>query len=119
VQRHCRAYPAINELAAARRSRSSGQPSRYEGTNRYYRGRVLAALRALPDDQTTLDLESLGSRVRADFQPEQTPWLYEVVRGLTKDGLAELAEERPVYDAGSGSDALERASLVAVKVRLP
>src|SRR5262249_42066544 len=78
-------------------------PYRFEESNRFYRGRVLAALRSLDEDgadQAGIGLRELGQAIRDDFQDEHLDWLGGVVRSLSNDGLAVLNEERPVYDAG-------------------
>ncbi|HUG62663.1 MAG TPA: A/G-specific adenine glycosylase, partial [Methylomirabilota bacterium] len=76
-------------------------------------------LRDLPDhDPQGIDLVALGSRVRPDFTPGDAPWLYEVVRGLEKDGLALVAEKRPEYDIRATDDE-KSPDLSAVRVRLP
>jgi A/G-specific adenine glycosylase len=77
-------------------------PYRFEESDRFYRGRVLATLRSLGDDgadPSGIDLRDLGRAIRGDFQDEHLDWLGGLVRGLSKDGLAVLNEERPVYDA--------------------
>ncbi len=90
--------------------------SAFDGSNRFYRGRVVAALRELPmQDVVGIDLRSLGPRVRADFSEADVPWLYEVVQGLAKDGLAHAAEDPPAYDAGA-DQGLDPG---AIRVRLP
>ena len=106
LQRQCRAYPAIQgAIAELPRGARLKPETPFAGSNRYYRGRVLAALRDLPADAGNgVDLRTLGSRVRADFTDADVPWLYEVVRGLTRDGLAQAAEDRPSYDAGQTGD---------------
>ncbi|MEA2512825.1 MAG: A/G-specific adenine glycosylase [Thermomicrobiales bacterium] len=76
-------------------------PYRFEESNRFYRGRVLAQLRRLPEgdtDEASIDLAELGRSIRDDFNDEHLDWLGGVVRSLTKDGLAVIAEERPSYD---------------------
>jgi hypothetical protein len=80
--------------AAARCEKGAGY--RYEGTNRYHRGRVLAQLRedASASDEE-IDLRDLGRRVCEGFTDEDVPWLYGVVESLRNDGLATVAEERP------------------------
>ncbi len=101
VRDHCRAYPAVLEAANGQRV-SSGPPYRYEGSDRYYRGQVLAQLceeYINGRNEAGVPLTELGSRVRADFAVDDVPWLRGVVDGLAKDGLA-IAEERPGYDAG-------------------
>ncbi len=105
VSARCVTRPAI-AVTLASTGASPGEreapPSyRYEGTNRYFRGRVLEQLRARPpeEDEIGLPLTDLGPGLRADFTPEHLPWLRGVVESLEKDGLA-VAEERPAYDAG-------------------
>ena len=120
VRRHCRAYPAIVDAPAPAKTRtrpSSGY--RYEGTNRYYRGRVLAALRALPADEAKgVELRELGSALRPDFTDDELPWISGVVESLRQDGLAAVTamrEERPAYDAGEAA----AEEVASVRVSLP
>lgn len=85
---------------------------RYEGSDRYYRGQVLARLReeyVRSGDGEGVPLAELGTRVRDGFAADDLPWLRGVIDGLAKDGLA-IAEERCAYDAGEHSD---------VRVKLP
>ncbi len=107
---HCRAYPQIQTLLTDRRDgvrRRREDP--FEGSNRYYRGRVVEALRGLSDGET-LDLTRLGPKVREDFSSEHLDWLAGIVDGLRQDGLAEIAEETAEYDATEPG---------LVRVRLP
>ena len=46
-----------------------------------------------------MPLETLGSIVKADFRPEDLPWLTELVVALERDGLTAIAESEPAYDA--------------------
>jgi A/G-specific adenine glycosylase len=119
VQTRCRAFPAIQTaLLTERAVRPASKPAyRYEDSNRFYRGRVLARLR---DHSLTAEaahgvpLDTLGTQIRADFAASDVPWLSTVVASLAKDGLA-VAEERRAYDAGTDADAEQ----VEVRVRLP
>ena len=101
----CRAREGITEALAAREAerRQRARPAyRYEGSDRYYRGRVLAELRALPPDpDTAIPLGRLGAGVREDFADEHVPWLRGVVASLERDGLV-VAEERPSWDTEGG-----------------
>lgn len=115
LQRHCRAYPGIlSALAAAPQRDGRRREEPFIGSSRYYRGRVIEALRALPSGQA-IDLAALGPQVRDDFAPEHIPWLRELVDGLERDGLAQLqvAEDAPGYDASDPDD------VSALLVRLP
>jgi A/G-specific adenine glycosylase len=112
VQSHCRAFPEVQTLVRTSRkqraSRSAEEP--FTGSNRFYRGRVIDALRRHHDDPAGLPLEALGSAVRDDFSEELLPWLDTLVRGLERDGLARIAEPEAVYDASEPG---------SVRVKLP
>ncbi|MFN8535545.1 MAG: A/G-specific adenine glycosylase [Dehalococcoidia bacterium] len=79
-------------LAVAER-RSSYRAGRFEGSSRWYRGRAVAALRALPPGEA-LTLDVLGATIRSDYRPEDRPWIEAVAAGLAADGLAKLADGR-------------------------
>jgi A/G-specific adenine glycosylase len=86
-------------------------PYRFEESNRFYRGRILARLRSLPEADASspgIDLNDLGRSIRDDFDDGHIDWLRGIVGGLAKDGLASISEESAVYDASS-----------APRVRLP
>lgn len=63
--------------------------SAYVGSNRYYRGRVVAALRALAPG-ATVPIAQLGTQIKETYQLDDRPWLQELVAGLVRDGLVEL-----------------------------
>jgi A/G-specific adenine glycosylase len=118
----CVAGPAIRTSLAGlpRGGRVAG---RYEDSNRYYRGRVLAVLREEPGEG--IPLPELGENVHEGFSEGDLPWLYGVLESLEKDGLARLwsekddprtvAEERAAYDAGRP----EGSTHVPTRVCLP
>jgi A/G-specific adenine glycosylase len=72
---------------------------RFTDSSRYFRGRAVATLRALPPGES-LTLAELGPRVREGFTAtaEDLAWLEQLVRGLERDGLARVAAE------GDGAD---------------
>ena len=93
LQAECRARPTIHaDIAAAGRKRG-GTGEVFETTNRYFRGRVVDALR----EDASLTLQELGPKVKADFSSEDGAWLYGVVQGLARDGLARIAEPAAPY----------------------
>lgn len=69
------------------RRRAAGQP--FTSTSRYYRGRIVDALRALPPGES-LALPVLGTQVKPDFTPDELPWLRALAQALARDGLARL-----------------------------
>jgi A/G-specific adenine glycosylase len=67
----------------------------FEQTSRYFRGRIVDALRELPSG-ATLSLAALGPRIKPDFTDADVPWLRKLAQGLVRDGLAQLS--------GAGAD---------------
>jgi A/G-specific adenine glycosylase len=106
VQNWCRAYAA--RRAADEQAFSVGAapptPPRtrkvaerretpFSGSNRFFRGRAIAALRSLPAGES-LALPELGRALKPDFADADTPWLETLVAGLARDGLLVLEEAR-------------------------
>lgn len=110
LQSYCRAFPEIQTVIAnlPKGTRIKKEES-FAGSSRFYRGRVIEALRNLPDGEA-INLEALGPQVRDDFKPAHLPWLHELVQGLSRDGLAQIAEESASYDASEPT---------SLRVRLP
>ena len=110
-------------LAGLSRGAKKEPGYRYEDSNRYYRGRVLARLRDASEEG--VELRSLGAEVREGFTDEDAPWIYGVVRSLEKDGLAAISEKRPTGAAGAVAeeraryDAEEGNGSKETHVRLP
>jgi A/G-specific adenine glycosylase len=61
----------------------------FAGSSRFYRGRIVEALRQLPPDRA-LELRALGGQVKRDYGDEDTAWLRALVEGLARDGLLVL-----------------------------
>ena len=118
----CAAQPMIRGLLASL-PRGEKTTYRYEGSNRYYRGRVLAALREAPEEG--VPLRELGGGLREGFDDQDLPWLCGIVASLEKDGLVRVssaeqrsqvvAEERVAY----GADRPEGPPYVSTRVSLP
>lgn len=64
----------------------------FVGSTRFYRGRVIEALRNHPPD-TVLPLAQLGSYVKEHYTADDLPWLTTLIAGLTHDGLVETSAE--------------------------
>jgi A/G-specific adenine glycosylase len=95
LQAVCVAFPVAQQPGTRKPAK---QEESFVGSNRFYRGRILAVLRDHPDT-AGVTLHELGAQVRDDFSSEQLPWLVDLVRGLESDGLARVAEPRETYDA--------------------
>jgi A/G-specific adenine glycosylase len=79
---------ARRETPAKRRGKREAQP--FTSTSRYYRGRVVEALRGLAPGES-LRLDALGPRVKPDYAGEaDAEWLRGLVAGLARDGLARI-----------------------------
>jgi A/G-specific adenine glycosylase len=97
-------YAVGEDGHAAATSRAAAQP--FTSTSRYFRGRVLAALRGLPNG-SALTLAELGPRVKPDWQSGDVPWLRALVTRLARDGLVQVQ----AADAGAASDDAVRIAL--------
>jgi A/G-specific adenine glycosylase len=119
----CEECPLREGRRARAEATSAGWPKperktlayKYEESNRYYRGRVLAELRrASHSDGEGIALRELGRRVKQDFDEQDPSWLLVAVESLRQDGLAKgldepmrretagmVAEGRTPYGAGS------------------
>ncbi|HEU4323888.1 MAG TPA: A/G-specific adenine glycosylase [Roseiflexaceae bacterium] len=64
----------------------------FVGSNRYYRGRIVDALRQLPP-HSPLALVELGQRIKPDFGEADLPWLRGLVDALARDGLIAVEGE--------------------------
>jgi A/G-specific adenine glycosylase len=104
VHSSCRAYAArrsadeqlfsADQPPALQRQRrvAERREAPYTGSNRFYRGRTIEALRKLPPGQA-LPLAELGGQVKADFSADDLPWLQMLVAGLVRDGLLVLEDD--------------------------
>jgi A/G-specific adenine glycosylase len=105
VQAHCRAYAArrtadeqlFNSEAtpAPQRLRrvAERRETSYSGSNRFYRGRAIEALRQLGPGEA-LPLLTLGRQLKDGFGDDDLPWLRMLVDGLARDGLLVLDDEQ-------------------------
>jgi A/G-specific adenine glycosylase len=105
LQTQCAAFPAIQTVIAtlpAGSRKKSEAP--FEGSNRYYRGRLVDSLREA--EGAGITLSTLGPLVRTDYTPEHIDWLRQLVRDLERDGLAKVAEPRATYSTAENDDPL-------------
>ncbi|MEJ7838747.1 MAG: A/G-specific adenine glycosylase [Thermomicrobiales bacterium] len=102
LQDICVARPQI-QTAIAENVRPPGLKREvFKDTNRYFRGRVVDALR----DRAGITFKELGPLIRPEFSESDGMWLLEVVEGLERDGLAKIAEISPEYDSQSLMDVI-------------
>jgi A/G-specific adenine glycosylase len=80
----------LRKVAEKKKGYQTTQP--FTSTNRYFRGRIVALLRALPTNKRIL-LADLGPQLKPTFSAEDLPWLQKIIDGLTKDGLVDRAED--------------------------
>lgn len=96
LRESCRAAGAIDAESATTvaEGRAAYRPrtERFEGSSRYYRGRVVAHLRGLPDGQSC-GVEDLGSAVKPDYSDADAAWLRALLEGLARDGLVAVHGE--------------------------
>ena len=102
LQQECAAWPDIQTAITdnARNGRKKDTVP-FRQTNRYFRGRIVAALRDRDHAHAGVPLEDLGPLLREDFSDEHVPWLLELAQHLERDGLAVIAEDEPSYDAST------------------
>ncbi len=105
LQGQCAAFPAIQTVIATLPPGSRKKvEAPFEGSNRYYRGRLVDSLRQAEGAGVALSV--LGPLVRADYSPEQVEWLRGLVRDLERDGLAKVAEPKAGYSVAQDDDPL-------------
>lgn len=73
--------------------RIAERPEPFVGSNRYYRGRVVAVLRNVPAG-ASLSLAQLGIQVKEGYcHADEAPWLRGLLNALAHDGLIEWADD--------------------------
>jgi A/G-specific adenine glycosylase len=72
-----------------RRQRTPQQAQPFTSSTRYFRGHIIAALRAL-EPGASLSLDELGPLVKPTYRADDQSWLRALVEGLARDGLARL-----------------------------
>lgn len=96
VAETCAEYETATEKKPARQGKRAPVVP-FTSSSRYFRGRVVEALRGLAPGES-LTLTELGPRVKVGYALDDLPWLRGVVSGLARDGLARLL---PARDGGA------------------
>jgi A/G-specific adenine glycosylase len=94
----CRAAPAFLRYGLPERAhrvlreqQATYRPALpFKQTSRFFRGRIVELLRALPPD-ATLALDELGPLLRDDFDATHADWLRGLVNGLARDRLITIS----------------------------
>lgn len=98
LQAECNAYPEIQSaIAASTKATRNSKQVPFEQTNRYFRGRIVDALRE--HEGEGIAVAELGPVLKPDYTDADLPWLIDLVHGLERDGLARIAEDEAEYDA--------------------
>jgi len=84
----CRATPLA--LGGRARTRTRPRQPRFDGSRRFFRGRIVAALANAP----ALSLLELGEQVKDGFEKSDLPWLEDLLSGLQSDGLVAVDRSR-------------------------
>jgi len=95
LRSNCKAaggFLASAGAVAEARAPYKAKPNRFEGSSRYYRGRVVAHLRGLPEGEAC-SLEVLGTAVKHDYAAGDEQWLLTLLQGLQRDGLVAMHGE--------------------------
>lgn len=82
----------LRQLRKVAEKKETYQVQPFTSTNRYFRGRIVDHLRALPAGQR-IPLTILGPKIKQGFSEEDLTWLQRLVDRLAKDGLVDYAEE--------------------------
>lgn len=112
IRDHCRAYAwgkseqssqichqeqgstqtTIYEYKPRSQRRVAERRASFVGTNRYYRGRLIDALRHIQPGET-LSIAQVGLQIKEDYHPKDSDWLQTLVEGLARDGLVEIIDQ--------------------------
>ncbi len=94
LQAICRAYPAVQtpppvQAAVTADPKPRWKETRFAGSRRYYRGRIVHYLRQLEPGRA-VTLAELGPHIKQDYTEADKAWLEDLVAQLVRDGLAQL-----------------------------
>lgn len=134
LRENCRAAPTIATALAEqqgtrrRTAKAAGTAIPFTSTARYFRGQTLRALGAQPEN-VGMELEALGSHVKADYSPDDRLWLYDLVATLHRDGLVTMqpppttpvvVREQPTgYVVDGETNPSPELDLTGIRVSLP
>jgi len=116
----CRARPTIADVIFNAPRKSHQPEPKFETTNRYFRGRIIDALRLAGADGLTA--WSLGTMLKPEFQASDAAWIMDHIAGLERDGLLSPVDrrengQRRIAEVSPPDD--ESQAILAVRFRLP
>lgn len=82
----------LRQLRKVAEKKTPYQTQPFSSTNRYFRGRIVDLLRAIPASER-MTLVALGQQIKPAFCDDDLPWLEKIVAGLARDGLLDYAED--------------------------
>ena len=86
LKKSCRSYPRILKMADLPKMKHPRKEKLVDGLpNRIYRGRFIEALRKKA--VRPHDIDTLGTKIRPGYSPEERDWLERVAHSLERDGL--------------------------------
>lgn len=85
------AFSADQAPQAPRRRVAEQREAPYAGSSRFYRGRIIEALRRLPPG-AALSFAELGRCIKPGFADAEIPWLHALAEGLVRDGLLAIED---------------------------
>jgi A/G-specific adenine glycosylase len=90
LQAYCAAFPSIlsGPRVADERPHWKAGGSPFRNSRRYYRGRIVDALRAAP--HTGLTITDLGRSIKGDYTAADEAWLRDLLASLEADGLVRV-----------------------------
>jgi A/G-specific adenine glycosylase len=77
------------KMRPGKKSQKNPEPHYAGIPRRFWRGRIVEALRNLNGKQSA-SLHDLGKRIKEDFHKREIPWLADIVARLNKDGVVSL-----------------------------
>lgn len=98
VQPYCNTASAVSTGKMSLGQGSQRRVSRFKGSTRYYRGRVLQRLRDLPVGKS-LTLDELGHAVKPAFTNEDHSWLRQIIKALEDDQLVKVSRGHNSFEA--------------------
>jgi len=96
IEQFCTASDSFRRRTTApnnKPTKSASSNKKFEGSRRYYRGRIIDYLSHLDHGQQT-GLDRLGQAIKDGYSQDDIEWINATLRGLEKDGLVQIQSWR-------------------------